>query len=154
MLPYLRWKQVPQCPNLCHSQQIPVRQKRLLQEPSLKAAYLPEPTVRLPPWYLNSVFVVFSMLFIVESTIKSLFLRGVFLFAWFLGTVLAPKYFLLIHPYYIVIVPCNKNINKGNSNSLFSGVFPYAFPCVISFSLMLWTLIRAKIRERKTCNKL
>ena len=31
---------------------------------------------------------------------------------------------------------------------------PYAFPCVISFSLMLRMLTRAKLRERKSSNKM
>ena len=46
-------------------------------------------------------FMVFSMLFIAENSVKSLFLCGVFLFAWFLGTVLAPilfySYLSLLH---------------------------------------------------------
>lgn len=57
----------------------------------------PDPTVLPPSRYLNSIFMVFSMLSIAKNGIKSLFLCSLFLFTRFIGTVLAPKFeFLFI----------------------------------------------------------
>ena len=53
-------------------------------------ATLPEPTVRPPSRYLNSVFRYISYICLAKLCIFSLVLAVLFLFARFLGTVLAP----------------------------------------------------------------
>ena len=87
---------------------------------SMIVATRPEPTVLPPSRYLNSVFCSVFYTFYCGKQFKIV----IFVWRFYLLDFLAPFWhqndFLLNSPYYMVLAPCIKNINRENINSLFS----------------------------------
>ena len=80
-------------------------------------ATLPEPTVRPPSRYLNSVFCGIFYTFYCGKQ------RKIVVFAWRIFICMISWHqndFLLIYSYYMVLAPCINNINRENINSFSS----------------------------------